>query len=168
VVVCAVRHKALNARSVKLWDGTGDNDGIPQAPPPPAPNQVLAVRDSNIPAAIGVVDRSLDNAGENNSTGGETVKLDNDGRDVSVGLDANNPFAPIGLAGNLTLPPAHDPYTPVATAHGVDWYKDDFATMNDIVAAVVAREWHCKTLVGNIWRDRCDPIRQVSRLNVFL
>jgi hypothetical protein len=132
-----VRQKVLNARSVKLWDGTGDNDGIPEPPPHPAPDRVLAVRDSNIPAAAGVVGRSSDNAGgENDSTGGETVEPDQDARDVYVGLDANDPFDPIGLAGNAPLPLAHDNNTPVVTTHGIDWYRDDVAARNDIIAPV--------------------------------
>jgi Transposase IS4 len=164
-----VKQKTLNARSVKFFDGTGDNDGIPEPPPPPVPDGVLVARDLNIPAAAGVVGRSSDDGGgQNDSLDDDTVEPERDARDVYGDLGSNDPFAHVAPAANAPPPPAHDPNTAVATAHGVDWYKDDFATRNDMISPVVAREWHCKTLVGNVWRDGCDPTRQVSRLDIFL
>jgi hypothetical protein len=47
--------------------------GQQQHPIPPAPDPVMVVRDLNVAAAVGVVDRFSDNArGENDSTTGET------------------------------------------------------------------------------------------------
>jgi hypothetical protein len=72
-------------------------------------------------------------------------------------MDSNDPFAPVALAANAPPLPVHDPNTAVAMAHGVDWYKDEVATFTDINAPVTEQEWHVKMVVGNIWRDGCDP-----------
>jgi hypothetical protein len=55
-----VKQKILNIRSVKAFDGTGDNDGLPQPPPPLSPEPVVLARESNIPVAAGDVNRSDD------------------------------------------------------------------------------------------------------------
>jgi Transposase IS4 len=58
--------------------------------------------------------------------------------------------------------------TTLSTEHGVDWYKDDVATRDDIIGPLVEREWHFRTHSGDIWCDGSDPGRHVSRLDVFL
>jgi Transposase IS4 len=95
------------------------------------------------------------------STGSETEVPSVDARDVYAGLDGGAPLVPPVihvLAGT----------TPVATEHGVDWYKDDVATRDDITGPLVEREWHFGMHSGNIWSDGSDPGRQVSRFDVFL
>jgi len=138
-----VVQKPVNIRSVKA--GAPPAAAAPNPPPNPVAAAAAAV--DAAAAADGIPDL-LDN------NGNVTTAVDAAAAAVEAAAAANS-TPPNQMSTTTGAPPAptrdqFDPHAPIASPHGTDWYKDDFATRTPINGPVPYKEWKMRTPTGEV------------------